>query len=221
MPSGDNATGFTSDSGGLMLSDTVNGIAQKNARMWQIIALVSLSAFFISLGICAYAVTRPKSIPVVTLVNGDGKAVYIGPVDESLYTSGSIPEIAREYVVKQLLTLMHTWVIDRNAQQMYINEANTLVQQGAVRQLDLFFRANNPFEHLGQRTRSVTIEPPLKQTDNTYIAYFVTTEKNMNGYTMNTIRWSALINIELFEASPQNPLGLFITNFDIKQLEAK
>jgi type IV secretion system protein VirB5 len=220
-PAGDNHTNFTSESRNLSLVDTINGQAQKNARTWQIIALASLISFFISLGIIAYAVTLPKTVPVIVTVNPEGKATYVGRVDRSLYTSGSIPEISKIYVIRRLLTTMHTWVIDRAAQDMYISEAASLVQSGAVNQLDLFFRANNPFSRLGEITKSIDIEPPLRQTDTTYITYFTATEKHIDGYTRTAARYSALINLELFETSESNPLGLYIVNFDIKKLEEK
>jgi hypothetical protein len=48
---GSNGTAFTQDDHNLEIADTINGIAQKNARTWQIVALVSLASFFIALGI--------------------------------------------------------------------------------------------------------------------------------------------------------------------------
>jgi type IV secretion system protein VirB5 len=220
-PAGDNHTNFTSESKNLTLVDTINGQAQKNARTWQIIALVSLVSFLFSLGIIAYAVSLPKTVPVIVTVNPEGRAAYVGKVDRSLYTSSSIPEISKIYVIRRLLTTMHTWVIDRAAQDMYISEAVSLVQAGAINQLDLFFRSNNPYTRLGEITKSIDIEPPLRQTDTTYITYFTTTEKHIDGYTRAAARYSALINLELFETSESNPLGLYIVNFDIKKLEEK
>jgi type IV secretion system protein VirB5 len=221
-PSGDNHSRFTSDPADLALADTINGRAQKNARTWQIVALVSLSSFFISLGILGYAVTLPKTVPVIVTVNPEGRAQYVGRVDRSMYSStASVPEAAKLYSMRRLLTTMHTWVIDRDAQEMFIREAQSLVQSGAISQLDLFFRANNPFTGLGEITRSIEIDPPLKQTETTYIAYFTTAEKDRNGYTRKIARWSALINLDLFETTEQNPLGLYIVNFDIKQAEEK
>jgi type IV secretory pathway TrbF-like protein len=218
-PDGDNSTRFNQDLKGLYQTDTINGLAQKNARMWQIIALCSLSSFFISLFICGYAVSLPKTVPVIVTVSPEGQAVYAGKVDRSLYGSETIPETAKEYLIKKLLTNMYTWVIDRDAQQMFIVDANAIVQSGAVRQLDLFFRSNNPFTYLGDRTRAVSIEPPLKQTEKTYIVYFTATQKNRNGYTIHSARYSALVNIDLFESTVKNPLGIYITNFDIKLVE--
>jgi type IV secretion system protein VirB5 len=218
---GTNGTAFTQDDKNLETADTINGLAQKNARTWQIIALVSLASFFVSLGILIYAVTLPKTVPVVVTVNPDGEAAYAGRIEKSQYGAATIPDIAREYQIKRLISRMHQWVIDREAQQAYISEAASIVQSNAIRQLDLFFRSNNPFAGFGDKTRSVLIEPPLKQTEKTWIVYFVTTEKNRGGYETKKTRWSALVNIDSYEPKPENPLGIYITNFDIKSIEEK
>jgi type IV secretion system protein VirB5 len=218
---GTNGTAFTQDDRNLETADTMNGLAQKNARTWQIIALVSLSSFFVSLGILIYAVNLPKTVPVVVTVNPEGEAAYIGKIDKSRYGSSPVPDIAREYQIKRLISRMHQWVIDKEAQQAYISEAMSLVQSGAIRQLDLFFRSHNPFTNLGDKTRSVMIESPLKQTERTWIVYFTTAEKNRSGYETKRTRWSALVNIDSYEPTPENPLGIYITNFDIKSVEEK
>lgn len=220
-PPGGNFSDFTSESKNLFLVDTINGQAQKNARTWQITALASLASFIISLGITAYAVSLPKTVPVIVTVNPEGRAAYIGRADRSMYAPGSIPEIAKIYAVRRLLTAMHTWVIDRDAQDMFIEEAASLVQSGAASQLDLFFRASNPYARMGETTQSIDIEPPLRQTDTTYIVYFTTVQKDISGYVRRSARWSALVNLGLFEPVESNPLGLYVINFDIKELEEK
>jgi type IV secretion system protein VirB5 len=136
---------------------------------------------------------------VVVTVNPEGEAAYIGKIDKSAYGKTAVPDIAREYQVKRLLTKMHQWVADKEAQQAYIAEAQSIVQSSAVRQLDHFFRANNPFAEYGNKTRSINIEPPLKQTEKTYIVYFTTVEKLRSGYEGKRVRWSALINLDQYE----------------------
>lgn len=216
---GTNLTSFSSDrkKSGMAALDSVDGLSQKNARMWQIIALVSLSSFFISLGIIAYAVTLPKTVPVIVTVDAEGRADYVGKVDKSLYGKEAVPENAKYYQMKRLIKNMYTIVVDKNAQHEYIAEANAIVQMGAVRQLDLFFRENNPFSEFGEYTQSVDIQQPLRQTDNTYFVNFEVTKKNISGYTVYSEGYTALINIEIYESVPEsNPLGIYITNFDIK-----
>jgi type IV secretion system protein VirB5 len=219
IPEGSNGTAFTRDDHNLEMADTIDGLARKNARMWQIIALVSLSSFFIALGVLIYAVTLPETVPVVVTVSGEGEAAYVGKISKSAYGKTAVPDIAREYQIKRLITRMHQWAADKEAQQSYITEAQSIVQSSAVRQLDHFFRANNPFAEFGNKTRSVSIEPPLKQTDKTYIVYFTTVEKLRSGYEGKRVRWSALINLDQYEPGIENPLGLYITNFDIKAIE--
>jgi type IV secretion system protein VirB5 len=216
---GTNGTAFTQNDKGLDMADTINGMAQKSARTWQLIALISLSSFFIAMGVLIYAVNLPRTVPVVVTVNPEGEASYEGKIDKSQYGITKVPDIARTYQIRKLISRMHQWVIDKEAQQAYIAEASSIVQGGAIKQLDLFFRSNNPYANFGERTRAITIEPPLKQTDKTWIVYFTTSEKNRSGYETKKIRWSALVNIDLYEPSQENPLGLYITNFDIKAIK--
>ena len=216
---GTNLTGFSGDrkKSGMSALDSVDGLSQKNARMWQIIALVSLSSFFIALGILVYAVNLPKTVPVIVTVDNEGHANYVGKVDKALYGRQAVPENAKYYQMKRLLKDMFTIVVDENAQQDYISEANSIVQSGAVKQLDLFFRENNPFTDFGEYVQSIEIQQPLKQTDKTYFINFEVIRKNANGYELYSLEYTALMNIDFYESVPEsNPLGIFVTNFDIK-----
>jgi type IV secretory pathway TrbF-like protein len=206
----------------MALEDSYNGMLTRSARSWQVIALVSLLAFFIALALLAYAATLPKTVPVIVTVDGEGRQRYAGRVDGSYRSRASTPDIAKTYQIKRLITGMHTLHLDKEAQKALVREAQGIVQAGAVSRLDLFFQANNPFVLLGTRTRSVDIDPPLKETDKTWIVYFTTTERSLAGYEGKKTRWSALVNIDdSYEPSEINPLGIYITNFDLKETEEK
>ena len=112
---------------------------------------------------------------------------------------------------------MFTKYIDRDAQQNCVDLAFSIVQAGAVQQLDLFFRENNPFKDYGKYVQNVEIQQPLRQTDKTYFINFEVTRKTPDGYTIYSQPYTALVNIDFFESVPEsNPLGIYITNFDIK-----
>jgi type IV secretion system protein VirB5 len=215
-PEGSNATAFTVGAGGIEFADTFNDHAQRSARTWQLVALAALLSCFVSLGILRDAVNLPKTVPVIVTVAPDGQAAYVGKVDRALYGKDSIPEVAKEWLLKRLIFLTHTWVIDADAQKKYVSESTALVQSGAIKMLDAFYRHDNPFAALGERTRSVVIDPPLKQTDRTYILYFTTSEKTRSGYEVREVRWSALMTLDVYESTVDNPLGLYITTFDMK-----
>ena len=200
-------------------ADTIQGLSQKNARMWQIIALVSLSSFFISLGICFYAVRLPKSVPVIVTVDSNGNASYVGRVDSSHWGKSNIPEHHKTSQVLKLITNMYTWSSDANAQNIFQKECENICQGAAVNQLDAFFIQNNPYEWTGIKTQSVKIDPPLKQTSNTYVVYYdVLTYQQ--GRLVQTRRFSALVTLGYFEVTEQtknlNPLGVYVTSFDIQ-----
>lgn len=200
-------------------ADTIQGLSQKNARMWQIIALVSLSSFFISLGICFYAVRLPKTVPVIVTVDSNGNATYVGTVDSSYWGKSNIPEHHKTSQVLKLITNMYTWSSDAIAQNIFQKECENICQDAAVNQLDAFFIQNNPYEWTGIKTQSVKIDPPLKQTSNTYVVYYdVLTYQQ--GRLVQTRRFSALVTLGYFEVTEQtknlNPLGVYVTSFDIQ-----
>lgn len=201
----------------IAMADTIQGISQKNARMWQIIALVSLLSFFISLGICLYAIHLPKTVPVIVTVDTQGQATYIGAVDKSYWGKDKIPENAKVYQFKRLVANMFTWVTDKNAQNQYIHECEKICQGNAMTLLNDFYHENNPFNWIGIKTRSVVMEEPLRQTERTYVMYFniITYDQ---GKEESNERFSMLVTFDYFQGVPKdNPLGIYITNFDIKK----
>ena len=203
------------------LVNEYNTVMQQTARTWQIVAVSSLLSFFIALGVIIYAFTLPQTVPVIVTVSPDGEASYIGKVDKSSYGNTAVPEIAKEYQIRKLISCMFSWFIDRNAQNHNIEQAFEITESAAKRELDLFYRTNNPFEYFGERTRAVSFDPVLKQTEKTYIVNFTVTERFISGYEGRTVKYTALVNIDHYQATQNNPLGLYVTNFDIKQMEAK
>lgn len=201
------------------LAGTLQSVYMKTARMWQIIALVCLSAIFIALGICGYSVTRPATIPVIVTVNEEGYASYVGKVDKSYWGQGAIPENAKTYQIKRLVANMYTWVIDKRAQKSYIKECEAICQGQAIDFLNTFFLENNPFSWTGIRTQTVDIEEPLKQTERTYVVYY-TVRTFEKGLEHDVRRYSMLVTLDFFKSVPENnPLGIYISSFDIKPVK--
>lgn len=199
------------------MASTIQGISQRNARMWQIIAI---AAVCYSLFVTTYEILRPRpqTVPVVVTVDSEGQANYVGKIDKNYWGTSKIPENAKTYQIKRLVANMYTWVIDRSAQNSYIKECEYICQGNAVTQLNAFFTENNPFNYIGRRTQSVKMEEPLKQTDRTYVMYY-----DVNTFAEGRLerqrRFSMLVTIDYFQESPENnPLGIYISSFDIKEV---
>lgn len=199
----------------------MQGLYQKTARMWQIVALVSLSSFFFSLLICLHAVRLPKTVPVIVTVDTQGQATYVGKVTPNYWGKSRIPENAKTYQIKRLFANMNTQVTDAAAQNSYIEECKAICQGAAVQRLDDFFMENNPFNLFGVQTKTVKLEDPLRQTERTYVIYYDVALYERGSYR-STERYSALVTLDFFNGVPEsNPLGIYITDFDIKKVESK
>lgn len=205
------------DEATLGMANTIQSISQKNARMWQIIALVSLSSFFISLGICIYAVNLPKTVPIIVTVDGEGRAEYTGRVDTSYNASSKIPESAKTYQIKKLIGSMYTWSLDPAAQRAYIKDCETICAGNVARgQLNNFFLENNPFDNMGVTTQVVEIGEPMALTSRSYNVLY-RTERFSYGHIEKVEYWSAVVTIDIMDGDRnENPLGVYVTSIDIK-----
>lgn len=219
VPDGEPLSGFNMDEKGMALMDTHEGIAQKNARTWQLIAICSLSFIFICLGLLLYAIQLPKTVPVIVSVNDVGEANYVGKISKELYGKSSIPEVHKEYVIKSLISNMFNICTDEVVQQKYMNSAADLVQRGAAGQLNVFYSDNNPYNVIGEYIQSVKVTSLLKESENTYIAMFTVTTTSVDGRRSSSANYSMLTTLDYFEISQKNPLGVYITNFSLKGVE--
>ena len=104
-PKGTNETPFNPQ---LQHFDFICGQVMKENRILKFVAVVSVLAFFLSIGISLYAVAQPDSIPVLVTMNDFGETQYIGPVSRRNYQNFNVPEVAVQAQVKEFVNLMNT-----------------------------------------------------------------------------------------------------------------
>ena len=75
---------------------------QKN-RLLKFIVVVSVLAFFLSIGITMYAVSQPDSIPGLVTMNDFGETQYIGPVSRK-----TIKTLMFQSALRELIGLINT-----------------------------------------------------------------------------------------------------------------
>ena len=75
---------------------------QKN-RLLEFIVVVSVLAFFLSIGITLYAVSQPDSIPGLVTMNDFGETQYIGPVSRK-----TIKTLMFQSALRELIGLINT-----------------------------------------------------------------------------------------------------------------
>ena len=76
-PKGTNDTPFNPQ---LQHFDFICGQIINENRILKFVVVAAVLSFFLSIGICIYAVAQPDSIPVRVTVNDVGETQYIGPV---------------------------------------------------------------------------------------------------------------------------------------------
>lgn len=216
---GANSTPFNS-----MLSeyDRIIGMQNKENRTWRIIAIVSMSAFFISLGLLLYAIRLPKTVPMVITVSDFGEAKYVGEVSKLSYDNIQVPEIAIQYQIRKFIINLRTINSDANVMKQNVKNLYTMVTQVSSQKLSNLLREENPFADFGKFKRTVLIESLLKLSDNAYQVDFIETRSTATGMIMDKVRYRAIISTELLEPADnvkiENPLGIFISAFDISKV---
>jgi hypothetical protein len=216
---GNNSTPFNSM---LKEYDRIIGMQNKENRTWRVIAIVSLSAFFISLGLLLYAIKLPKTVPMVITVSDFGEAKYVGEVSRLSYDNINVPEIAIQFQIRKFIINMRTINSDATVMKQNINNLYTMLTTATAQKVSTMLRSENPFSDFGKFKRAAVIESLLKLSNEAYQVDFIETRMTQSGGILDRTRYRAIVSTELLEPSDnvkmENPLGIFISAFDISKV---
>lgn len=221
LPKGSNETPFNPQME--QFSYVCGHIEHENRKLWSIVIIACLS-FFLSIGISLYAVSRPDSIPVLVTMNDFGETKYVGEVSRKSYLNFTVPEVAVTFQVKNFIDLFYSMSIDKvvmnkNLQKVYHNLTTETSSK-----LNKIIKESNMYEDFGRYTREVIFETePLKLSKDTYQIDFRVLTNTTTGKLINTQRIRAVITVGMFTPNENdikdNPLGIYITSFDFKEIE--
>lgn len=177
----------------------------------------------LALGITFFLTKRTQIIPAVVTMNDFGQTQYLGEVSRKNFQNYNVPEIAILYQVKEFITLYKTLssdaaIVNGNAEKVYHRLTSTSASKYTT-----LLREENPFKDFGTYTREVEFETePLNLSPNTYQVDYRLVTRTMTGVIAKDIRQRAVITIKLLSPSKEditeNPLGIYITDFDIKNI---
>ena len=177
----------------------------------------------LAIGITFFLTKRTQIIPAIVTMNDFGQTQYLGEVSRKNFQNYNIPEIAILYNVKEFITLYKTLssdaaIVNGNAEKVY----HRLTQTSASKYTTLL-REENPYKDFGTYTREVEFETePLNLSPNTYQVDYRLITRTMTGVIAKDIRQRAVITVKLLSPSKEditdNPLGIYITDFDIKNI---
>ncbi len=223
LPKGNASTPFNPQ---LQHFDMICGQVMKENRILKYVVIISCLAFFVSIGITFYAVSLPESVPVLITMNDFGETKYIGAVSRKNYQNFNVPEVAVQYQVKEFISLYNTLSTDKTVMKKAINKTYHLLTSTTASKYSSLVKETKPFEDFGERTREVFFQTePLQLSRDTYQVDYTVTTRSLQGHVSDETNYRALITIKVLQPSDEdirdNPLGIYITSFDMKPLEIK
>ena len=222
-PKGTNETPFNPQ---LQHFDFICGQVMKENRILKFVVVVSVLAFFLSIGITLYAVAQPDSIPVLVTMNDFGETQYIGPVSRRNYQNFNVPEVAVQAQVKEFVSLTNTLSTDRTVMKKAVAKTYHLLTSTTASKYSTLVKENNPFKEFGNRTKEVLFQTePLKVSQDTYQVDYQVITRQLSGQLMTNEAYRAVITVKMMQPSEEdikdNPLGIYITSFDSKLIDTK
>lgn len=206
--------------------DFICGQIQNENKILRYVVVISCLAFFLSIGITIYAVSQPDTVPVLVTMNDFGQTQYIGKVTRHNFEGYKVPELAIQYQVKEFLSLYYTLSTDKTIMNSRLNKIYHMLTSTTASKFTNMLKETKPFENFGSETREIIYqtEPLMLSTESYQIDYQINT-RNLQGGIENIKLYRAIISVKTMDPSQDdlkdNPLGIYITQFDIKEINIK
>lgn len=227
-PQGETTTPFNSKMNAvnqmqLQHFDFICGQVMKENRILKYVVIVSCLAFFVSIGITLYAVSLPESIPVLVTMNDFGETKYVGAVSRKNFQNYNVPELAVQYQVKKFVNLAYTLSTDKAVMKKSLSTTYHLLTSTTASKYSSKLKEENPFADFGSKTREVFFQTePLQLSKDSYQVDFQVVTRSLSGSVSENQKLRAVISVKVLQPSDDdikdNPLGIYITAFDFKEI---
>lgn len=195
----------------------------RRERRFRIFAWTSCGGFILSLLLNVYAVNLPKQVPLVITVSDWGEARYVGNISRLNYQGLKIPEIAIEYQIRKFVSNYYEIPSDSAVLKKNLRDCYASCDSASAEKLSNMLRQDNPLKNVGKAFRTVDIETVLKLSESSYQADFVISDKDRTASRVRKRRFRGIISIKLLEPAKEdmilNPLGIYVTDFDFKEIK--
>lgn len=221
-PKGTNSTPFNPQ---LQHFDMICGQVMKENSILKLALVVLIFIIAVlSIGISFFLTKRTQVIPAIVTMNDFGQAQYVGEVSRKNFQNFNIPEVAMTYQVKDFINIYKSLSSDKAVVKRNIEKAYHLLTAVSASKYSTLLREDNPYKDFGDHTREVEFETePLKISKDTYQVDYRLITRTLTGVIIKDIRQRAVITIKALNPTEEdiqdNPLGIYITDFDIKDIK--
>jgi type IV secretion system protein VirB5 len=192
--------------------DTRLGSARVQARSWRLMAFAQF-LLVVALGAgLAWQSARSGIVPYVVAIDRVGQATAIGPATRSYQPRDG--EIA--WHLARFIGNVRALSFDPILVRQNWLEAYDYARGHAVRTLDEFARAADPFSAIGSRTVAVDVISVIRASPESFqVKWQESTYER--GSLVETTAWTAILGIAMdpprdAETLSKNPLGLYVHN---------
>ena len=221
-PKGTNTTKFNPQ---LQHFDMICGQTMRENKMLKLeVSVLVFIVLILSLGIVFFLTKRTQVVPAIVTMNDFGQTQYVGEISRKNYQNFNIPEVAVTYQVKEFITLYKSLSSDKDIVKKNIEKAYHLLTSVSASKYSTLLKENNPYKDYGSYTKEVDFETePLKISRDTYQVDYRHITRTLTGIIIEDKRQRAVITIKALNPTEEdikdNPLGIYITDFDIKDIK--
>lgn len=202
--------------------DTIVGEQCRENKTWRLIALISMTAFFLSLFIMIWTVIKDSKekryVPILISMNDIGEPKYQGEIKNINYSTLKVPQEAIIFQLRDFVEKAYTIPKDSTVLKENLKKCYAILTSSAGNKFTNEIKKDNPLEKYGSVMRSVEIESIVEVSNKSYqIDYFVKETTMDNLQLLNHSKYRSVITIDITEPTEEdkikNPLGIYIVDF--------
>lgn len=201
-------------------SDRFGSLAAQ-ASNWRLIAILSMIGILVLLILLGISFSTNKNKVFVAEVANSGRVVNIAP----LATQYQPTKAQEQYFIANFIKSIREVPLDPVVAKKNWLTAYNFLTQSSSKILSNYLQKNNPVNLLGKKTIMVDITDINPISDNTFQMDWIETLTDINNQNAQQQKYSGVFTIAIKQPTSQksilqNPLGIYIVNFNISRRES-
>lgn len=197
------------------------GSLSAQASNWRLIAILSMMSVLVLLLLLGISLSINKNKVFVAEVANSGRVVNIVP----LVTHYQPTKAQEEYFISHFIKLIRELPLDPVVAKQNWLAAYKFLTQNSSKILSNYLQKNNPVALLGKKTIVVNITDINPISNNTFQMDWAETTTDVSDQNTQQQKYSGVFTIAIKQPTSQksilqNPLGLYIVDFNISRREA-
>ncbi len=189
----------------------------REARVWRIVAILSLALAMIGFGYALFLSRQSRIIPYIVEVDRLGSPLAVGIPEQIEYADQRVVRATLASFVASFRSITRM----RLSRKTYIDRTYALLREPdpATEKINGWFRANSPFEAAKRVTVAVEVSNVVKLSERTFQIDWTEFERDRRGRETGSRRYRGIATVTLTEPQDEavirlNPIGLYIRDFD-------